>query len=79
MSVWARLRYRALDGDSGTQGVHMKEADVFGDAVLDEHAVRVTFDEFDGLDVGVVGEEQGGLFVTQAAYGDLAKRVGDGA
>ena len=51
-----------LNGDSGAEGVEVEEVDVLSDAVFDQHAVGVTFDEGGGLDLGVVGQDEGGLF-----------------
>ena len=68
-----------LNGNSGAQCVQMKEVDVLGDPILDEYAACVALDQLGCLGLGVVREEQCGLFMAQLPHGYLTKGPAKGA
>ena len=62
-----------LEGDRGRQSVEVKEVDVLGDAVLDDHPSCVALDQVARFDLRVVGEQQRRFLVAQATCRDLTK------
>ena len=63
-------------GHVGGQGVHVEEVDGVGDDVFD--AACISVDEAGGGFLHLVGEEQGGFFVSEVGDGDLADPGGAG-
>ena len=61
-----------LHGNGRGQCVHVEEVDAVGDAVLDQHALRVPSDEMDDGTTQLVGQHNGGLFVAQLGNDNLA-------
>ena len=51
----------------------MEEVDPIRDRVLDEHALGVVLNEAGRGALELVGQEEGGLLVTQLCDGDLAQ------
>ena len=54
----------------------MEEVDGLGDLVLDDHAACIAVDEFGGVCLHLVGEEQDGVVVSEVGDGDLAEFAG---
>ena len=57
------------------QGVHMEEVDTVGNAVLDDHALGVAPDQGGRCSAHLVGNQNGGLFVSEIGDGELSQRA----
>ena len=60
-----------LHGHGRGEGIHVEEINAVGDAVFDDHALRIALDEHFGRFFQLVGEEQGGPLMTQFGDGNL--------
>jgi hypothetical protein len=60
-----------FQADHGGQGIEMKEVDRFGNAVLNEHALRVACHQGHKRDGLVVGQQNGGFFMAEIDHGHL--------
>ncbi len=62
-----------VEGHGRGERVEVEGADLLGQALFDGHALGVAADQLGGLGGVVVGEDQGGLVMAQAADGELAQ------
>ncbi len=61
-----------VERDGGGQGVDVEGAYPLGESLLDAHAVGVLLDQDLGAEGEVVGDEEGGLLVSEPVDGELA-------
>ena len=64
-----------LHGDGGGERVHVEEVNAVGDAVFNEHALGVAADHTGRGPAQLVGQQEGGVLMTEIGDGELTDRT----